>query len=491
MRDGHIRQRHTASAMTRISSQMSASNPCSEANITQLLQTFGEELFAPEDDDEDYGPNVTLSVASPPSLELLARKAQQEVVRGDSVEEVVDTSLPILVFLSLMFLTYIIGYHLKRNGIMVLHETGAALLLGCVFGAAMQYSANNSFLYMVGGMGEFITVEKALVFDDNFFFLVLLPPIIFDAGFNIVATVLKHRFWHNFDAICLYAFLGTTISMLTVGFVVYESGQLGYSLDLPLLDSMCFGALISATDPVTTLAIFQDLNADLDLYSLVFGESVMNDAISIVLYASVLSFKTIPLTSSSMLMVFGTFWMCLLGSVLIGVGVALAISLLLKHTSLNSPGYEHHEAALVMLSPYLAYLLATCFELSGMVSILFCGVAMARYTVVNLSSDANELVSNFYKLAASVSEMFIFIYMGVAVFSLNLSGAYVSTKYLVDSLELRQEQAELNCPGSPGSEKWQDRTSGKLIKAERRLSTYFRSEEASRAKEESRLSDSV
>ena len=48
--------------------------------------------------------------------------------------------------------------------------------------------------------------------------------------------------------------------------------------------SLLFGALISATDPVTVLAIFHDLHVDVDLYSLVFGESVMNDAVAIVLY---------------------------------------------------------------------------------------------------------------------------------------------------------------------------------------------------------------
>ena len=48
------------------------------------------------------------------------------------------------------------------------------------------------------------------------------------------------------------------------------------------LDSLHFGALISATDPVTVLAIFNDLHVDVNLYALVFGESVLNDAVAIV-----------------------------------------------------------------------------------------------------------------------------------------------------------------------------------------------------------------
>ena len=51
-----------------------------------------------------------------------------------------------------------------------------------------------------------------------------------------------------------------------------------------IIPSLLFGSLISATDPVTILAIFHDLHVDFDLYSLVFGESVMNDAVAIVLF---------------------------------------------------------------------------------------------------------------------------------------------------------------------------------------------------------------
>ena len=53
---------------------------------------------------------------------------------------------------------------------------------------------------------------------------------------------------------------------------------------LPLLDSLQFAALISAVDPVATLAIFHALHVDPMLYMLVFGESVLNDAVSIVIF---------------------------------------------------------------------------------------------------------------------------------------------------------------------------------------------------------------
>ena len=47
--------------------------------------------------------------------------------------------------------------------------------------------------------------------------------------------------------------------------------------------SFTFGCLISAVDPVATLAIFHALDLDPTLNMLVFGESVLNDAVSIVM----------------------------------------------------------------------------------------------------------------------------------------------------------------------------------------------------------------
>jgi sodium/hydrogen exchanger-like protein 6/7 len=46
---------------------------------------------------------------------------------------------------------------------------------------------------------------------------------------------------------------------------------------------MIFGSILSATDPVTILAIFNQLNVDPQLYSIISGESLLNDAVAIVL----------------------------------------------------------------------------------------------------------------------------------------------------------------------------------------------------------------
>ena len=53
---------------------------------------------------------------------------------------------------------------------------------------------------------------------------------------------------------------------------------------LSLLDGLIYGSTLSATDPVTILAIFNTYKVDPHLYSIIFGESILNDAVSIVMF---------------------------------------------------------------------------------------------------------------------------------------------------------------------------------------------------------------
>ncbi len=67
--------------------------------------------------------------------------------------------------------------------------------------------------------------------------------------------------------------------------LVYLWSFLGLeSLQVTLLECLIFGSTLSATDPVTILAIFNQYKVDPKLYTIIFGESRLNDAVSIVMY---------------------------------------------------------------------------------------------------------------------------------------------------------------------------------------------------------------
>jgi sodium/hydrogen exchanger 8 len=100
-------------------------------------------------------------------------------------------------------------------------------------------------------------------------------------------TIGQRDFFLNMTTILFYAVLGTLISTAVFGYGLYYLAKAGLvqgiEYDQPLV-ALQFGSLISATDPVATLSIMGGLRTDPLLYSLIFGESVLNDAIAIVLF---------------------------------------------------------------------------------------------------------------------------------------------------------------------------------------------------------------
>ena len=199
------------------------------------------------------------------------------------------------------------SYLIKKNRFYYLPESAASMLVGM----------------LVGGVASSLNDNAAeldfLQFDPETFFFLLLPPIIFEAGY----TLKRKNFFRNITTILLFAVVGTLISTFLVGcvcrcrrllrctpaalpalllpavlplhshpappryltFGIGKAGVVDIDTDSPL-EALLFGALISAVDPVATLSIMgsAELNCDPLLYSLVFGESVLNDAVAVVLF---------------------------------------------------------------------------------------------------------------------------------------------------------------------------------------------------------------
>ena len=135
--------------------------------------------------------------------------------------------------------TFVFGYVVEHHHITWIPEAAIGLLMGMGAALACQYAG-------VPWMGM-------LKFDFEFFMTFLLPPIIFEAGFNMNIRA----FFGNLGPTAFFAFVGTFASTFVVGGIVWYAGQLGYCYPLGLLASLTFGSLISATDPVTVLAVFQ------------------------------------------------------------------------------------------------------------------------------------------------------------------------------------------------------------------------------------------
>ncbi|XP_020220834.1 sodium/hydrogen exchanger 6 [Cajanus cajan] len=301
----------------------------------------------------------------------------------------------ILLQIMMLVLSFVLGHVLRRKKVYIIPEASASLLIGLIVGILANISDTET------------SIRAWFNFHEEFFFLFLLPPIIFQSGFSLAPK----PFFSNFGAIVTFAIFGTFIASIVTGILVYLGGLLFLMYRLPFVECLMFGALISATDPVTVLSIFQELGTDVNLYALVFGESVLNDAMAISLYRTMSLVKAHP-SGQNLLMVVVRFLETFVGSMSAGFGVGFISALLFKYAGLDIDNLQNLESCLFVLFPYFSYMLAEGLGLSGIVSILFTGIVMKHYTYSNLSQSSQRFVSAFFELISSLAETFVFIYMG-------------------------------------------------------------------------------
>ncbi|PSP64059.1 sodium:proton antiporter [Halobacteriales archaeon QH_8_67_27] len=125
----------------------------------------------------------------------------------------------------------------------------------------------------VAGVGLDIDLSHDLIL------LVLLPPLLFEGA----ATTDLERLRRNLVPILTLAVVGLLVSVLALGFV----GQYAFGFDL--LVALLFAAMILPTDPVSVLALFEELGAPDRLAVLVEGESLGTDGVGVVLFTALLA----------------------------------------------------------------------------------------------------------------------------------------------------------------------------------------------------------
>ncbi|KAI5635735.1 sodium/hydrogen exchanger family domain-containing protein [Phthorimaea operculella] len=275
-------------------------------------------------------------------------------------------SLNLLIYTCLLTLTVLTIWVFKHRRVSWLNETGLAVIYGLIVGAIIRYAGSTNQLtyvdvhqgpnstynesvppdvlrfyfsskdpgdalvknktYAYSFRGEIHNLEQNEIdlkatFDPEIFFNIILPPIIFHAGYCLK----RKYFFRNLGAILTFAMVGTALSALVIGAIMYGCVQLmpaslassftfldtlyfgalisptdpltilaifsqlkcdhvaSLASSFTFLDTLYFGALISPTDPLTILAIFSQLKVDVNLYAMIFGESVLNDAVALVL----------------------------------------------------------------------------------------------------------------------------------------------------------------------------------------------------------------
>jgi NhaP-type Na+/H+ or K+/H+ antiporter len=216
-------------------------------------------------------------------------------------------------------------------------------------------------------------------FNSNLFYYILLPPIIFACGLDIDYSC----FSTNFITIIVYANLGTIINAIVVCYFMYFVGTFpSLSIAISVIEGFSFGSLLSATDPVTTLAIFDDLQVEQNLYGIIVGVSILDDAVSVILF-NLFNKDQDDITSMEVLILFGHFLVKFIGSMMIGhvLGIILAKFLLYRDRELETTfsGRPTHLMGFMIFFLYLTYYLGEGFWLSGLITTLFSAISFKKF----------------------------------------------------------------------------------------------------------------
>ncbi|MBN3319795.1 SL9A1 protein, partial [Atractosteus spatula] len=288
--------------------------------------------------------------------------------------------------------TFVPGFHLIPRLSSIVPESCLLIVVGLLVGGLIK---------VVG--------ESPPVLDSQVFFLFLLPPIILDAGYFLPIR----PFTENIGTILMFAVIATLWNSFFVGGLLYVVCQIeGSGLEgIGLLPNLLFGAIISAVDPVAVLAVFEEIHINELLHILVFGESLLNDAVTVVLYHLFEEYAGVG-TVTFLDVFLGV--VCFLVVALGGIFVGAVYGILAAFTSRFTSHTRVIEPLFVFLYSYMAYLSAEVFHLSGIMALIACGVVMRPYVEANISHKSHTTIKYFLKMWSSVSETLIFIFLGVS-----------------------------------------------------------------------------
>ncbi|CAN1135960.1 Sodium/hydrogen exchanger 4 [Linum perenne] len=280
--------------------------------------------------------------------------------------------IPMTIFVAVLCLCFVVGHLLEENR--WVNESITAIFIGFVTG----------ILILVLRKGK---SSHLLRFSEELFFIYLLPPIIFNAGFQVK----KKHFFQNFVTIMLFGIIGVFISTVII--------------------SLAIGTIFSSTDTVCTLQVLHQDETPL-LYSIVFGEGVVNDATSVVLFNAIQKMDVSKINSRTILGIIADFLYLFSTSTALGIAVGLLTAFVLKRLYFGKHS-SIRELALMVLMAYLSYMLAELLELSGILTVFFCGIIMSHYSWHNVTESSRITARHVFSMMSFVAETFIFLYVGM------------------------------------------------------------------------------
>jgi len=232
---------------------------------------------------------------------------------------------------------------------------------------------------------------------------VFIPTLIFESAFNLNARQLSNNLW----PILTLAIPGLLISTCIIGFIF------SVFTEFDLMVGLLLGAILSATDPVAVIAIFKQLGVPERLTILVEGESLFNDATSLVLATILIGLLTAGEFSSDVLVSgTGEFLLVFAGGVIVGWVLALITGNMLGRIE-SDPGIE---ITLTTILAYFSFIIAEhVFHVSGIMAVVAAGMTIGSWGKSKISPSTSAFMEHFWEYLAFVANALIFLMVGLQI----------------------------------------------------------------------------
>ncbi|MBE9666848.1 Na+/H+ antiporter [Mucilaginibacter boryungensis] len=253
-------------------------------------------------------------------------------------------------------------------------------------------------LVLVGLPLGFVPFLRGIEIQPELIFVIFLPPLLYEAAWN---TSWKD-FWKWRRVISSFAF---PVVILTSCVVAFVSAALipGFTLATGFL----LGGIVSPPDAVSASAILKTIKVPKRFITIVEGESLLNDAASLVVFRFALA---AVLTGT---FVFHQAAIDFVLVIVMGVVIGIAVALLFYAIHRWLPTSTNMDVVLTFITPYAMYMLAEEFHFSGVLAVVSGGLFLSARRHQFLSYRSRLQGVNVWEAVAFVLNGFVFILIGL------------------------------------------------------------------------------
>ncbi|CAM0909401.1 unnamed protein product [Alopecurus aequalis] len=273
--------------------------------------------------------------------------------------------------------------------------TIALLILGVALGL-LEYGTKGGLGKLGAGIRIWANINPDLLL------AAFLPALLFESAFSMEA----HQIKKCMVQMLLLAGPGVLMSTFLLGTALKLTFPYGWNWEISLL----LGGLLSATDPVAVVAHLKELGTSKKLSTIIEGESVMNDGVSVVVYQLFYRMVLGRSFNAGSIIVFLS--EVSLGAVALGVAFGI-ISLLWLGFIFNDTILE---MTLTLAVSYLAFYTAQdALQFSGILTVMTLGMFYAAFAKTAFKGDSQRSLHDFWEIVAYVANTLIFILSGVVI----------------------------------------------------------------------------